>query len=492
MAQISPALGNVMKQPFNIRLLDTINSPHFTGRLPVAVLDMFDSNTGDFHPQGLYSTVIFGDPGSRERNERSSWIDYKTYIMHPVYFKILNRLKGLYGDIMMGREYAVWDAKEKDFVKSDIIDGDTGMAFFFEHFDKIKFVENESRQRKGRIKFLNKYRDQWKMYRMYVIPAGMREVEQTEDGHPQEDDINPIYRRLIGAANSVNPNLEEVSPKLLDPARMSMQRAANDIYAHIFGLLNGKTGVIQAKFARRRIFESTRNVLTTMEAGSDRLGGDRGKNIQTTVVGIYQFTKSVGRLMQYELRNRFFKHIYDDAPGEVELIDPKTYEKVTVKLTEKSRDTWGTKEGLGGLLNKFKIESTRHQPVTIDGYYAALLYDDGKHVKVIHGIDELPENRNRKHLRPITWAEALYMHAAPLTERARVFNTRYPVTGEGSIYVNRPYLMSTVKGERRVQLNDAWDPSDYTYIEFPEHGQPFVNSMAVYPTALAGLGGDHD
>lgn len=490
MAQLLPALGNVMKQPFNIKLLDTINSPHFLGRLPVAALDMFDSNTGDFHPQGLYSTVIFGDPGSRERNERSSWVDYKTYIMHPVYFKILNRLKGLYGEIMLGREYAVWDAKAKDFVKSDIIDGDTGMAFFFEHFDKITFAENDSRQRKGRIKFLKKYRDQWKMYRMYIIPAGMRDVEQTEDGQPTEDDINPIYRRLIGAANSVNPELEDVSAKLLDPARMSMQRAANDIYAHIFGLLNGKTGIIQSKFARRRIFESTRNVLTTMEAGSDRLGGDRGKNIQTTVVGIYQFTKSVGRLMQYELRNQFFKYIYDNAPETVELIDKKTLQKVPIKLSEKARDTWGTKEGLGGLLNKFKIESIRHQPIEIDGHYAALLYDDGESVKVIDGLDALPADRKREHLRPITWAEALYMHAAPLTERSRVFNTRYPVTGDGSIYVNRPYLMSTVKGNRRARLDDSWGGSDYTYIEFPEPGQPFVNSMAVYPTALQGLGAD--
>lgn len=37
---------------------------------PVTVLDIYTNNTESFHPDGLFSTVIFGRVGSKERDER--------------------------------------------------------------------------------------------------------------------------------------------------------------------------------------------------------------------------------------------------------------------------------------------------------------------------------------------------------------------------------------------------------------------------------------
>ena len=143
--------------PFNIFLLDSSKS-RLSNLLPVETQDIYGRNE-EFNVQGLYSTEIFGVQGSQQRIRKHSYIDMRVEIMHPKVYYDLVRLKGMYGGIMAGTTYAVWDDNLKDFVASNIIDGETGYSFFISHFRDIVFVQNESALRELRIKFINKVKD---------------------------------------------------------------------------------------------------------------------------------------------------------------------------------------------------------------------------------------------------------------------------------------------------------------------------------------------
>ena len=87
--------------PLNVSLLET-GSNRTKGLLPVTSLNMYADSSNDFHPQGLFSNFIFGRQGEDERDVSYSFIDLKTRIFHPLYFKTLTQVNELYGQIILG------------------------------------------------------------------------------------------------------------------------------------------------------------------------------------------------------------------------------------------------------------------------------------------------------------------------------------------------------------------------------------------------------
>ena len=180
--------------PFNITYLSNQNQ-RIASLLPVKVLDIYSaSKVGEFHPQGLYSNEIFGRVGTRERSLRHSYINLRTKVLHPKTFEELSRMGGLYTGILQGKVYAQWSEKEKNFVKTDILDGETGFSFFMSHFKDIVFKQNKSYRRKLRIDVIDKYRDLSVILFFLVMPAGLRDIRFNDGGRPIEDDSNGLYR----------------------------------------------------------------------------------------------------------------------------------------------------------------------------------------------------------------------------------------------------------------------------------------------------------
>jgi hypothetical protein len=130
----------------------------------------------------------------------------------------------------------------------------------------------------------------------------------------------------------------------------------------------------------------------------------------------------------------------------------------------------------------------------IDGYYAALIYDDGTHFKVFRNIEDMPDRFSKDHVRPITWAEFFYTVCYEKSKEVVGLVTRYPITGIGSIYPSTVFLKTTVTGQRRIPLNYAWEVDDDRPAanEMPIAGESFMDSLAVHQAMLANLGGDFD
>ena len=479
--------------PFNIELLFATDEDVRSMR-PIKVLDIMEGMTKNFHPDGLFSTDIFGKVGGEFRNRLFSYIDLKVPIFHPTLYKTIIRMKSLYEGIMLGKEYAVFNPDTKDFEKSTIMLGETGYDFFFRHFPKLQYEDRKAQSRKTGIKLLEKYKGRSWINKLLVMPAGLRDYVVDETGKPSEDEINSLYRSVMKLSFSLDNIAVEQNLEYLDSTRANIQTAVVVIYDHIVGMLKGKKKAIQSHWATRRIVNSTRNVITAHIPSVTELGGPRSVSPNETVVGIYQFLRAALPMAIKEVRERFSQRVFTSQNGPAVLINKKTLKPEQVKVDSSYHDAWMTFEGLEKQFSRFGDITIRHNTLEINGYYMGLLFKgaDGS-FKMIHDVDEVPEGKMEGAvIKPITLTEMLYICTYELAKTVMGFVTRYPVAGFGGIYPSFVYLRSTVKSEVRYELDELWEKKEKPACEFPVFGEPFMDSMSPAASHLAGLGADFD
>ena len=111
--------------PFNISLLH-LTPQKLRGLGRITALDPMEGSSKDFHPAGLFSVDFFGRVGDERRTRRYAFIDIKIPVFHPLVHATLVKLKNLYGGIMSGTDYALWDK--------------TSTILFVHHLWKVKLV----------------------------------------------------------------------------------------------------------------------------------------------------------------------------------------------------------------------------------------------------------------------------------------------------------------------------------------------------------------
>ena len=481
--------------PFNVSLLDVTPAKLSTLK-PVRALDIFDgAGSSNFHEDGLFSVSIFGRVGDELRSKRFSFIDIKAPVFHPVVYHALVQLKRLYAGIMTGSEYAVWNEEASDFERADPITGRTGFAFFLQYWKAIKFEETKSAAREQNILLINKYKDRALTSKIIVIPAGLRDVEVAGDNRIQEDEINTLYRKLLSVSNTISEASVKTNPDMINNARNSLQNTFNDLFEYIEKMIEGKKKLLMGKWASRRIWNGTRNVITAMDTSTAYLGAEGSVKFNSTVLGLYQAMKAILPVARFMLRSGFLSKVFTDVGAPVKLVDKKTLKSVAVQLKPYYFDRYMTDEGIEKLITAFGEESLRHKPMEIEGHYLGLIYKgpDGT-FRLMQDIDELPPSRDKMNVYPITFCELMYLSCYLNLNRYPLFVTRYPVTGVGSIYPSKMYVKTTIKSDVRRELNANWEPMTDAHIahSFPERNGAFVNSLVPHSAKLGRLGADFD
>lgn len=483
--------------PFNLELAQ-VNAQAVQAMRPVTSLDFFENVSGELHDDGLFSVLIFGRVGDEVRDKRFSFIDIKTEVFHPFIYRILTKLRGLYRDILSGDRYAVWDEKINDFSPSDEVNGETGYAFFIKHWSKIQFVSRGgSGVRDQRIALINKYRDRALTNRVLVMPAGLRDIEQGNDGRYVVADINSCYRKLVAYARNIPDSDYANTSQTHNLPRHLLQLAFNEIYDTIEKMIAGKEGFLQKRWGSRRVFDGTRNVITAMDTSTEELGGQNAVKYTDTVVGLHQMTEALGRVTIHHLKNNYLSEVFSPGNGIANLVDPTTLKREQVALSADTYDRWTTVEGLEKVVASYAEPSLRDKPVTLDGRYVALIYTGEEQTfRVFWDIDELPADRDRKHVRPINLMELLYLSGYRIWNHYTGQVTRYPVTGTGSCYATTVYVKTTIEGEVRFELGDDWqiiDRDTHAALEFPTyHALAYLESLVISSWRLEGLGADFD
>lgn len=477
--------------PFNVSILQ-LTEKKLVGVRPVTKLDIFDGATHNFDDGGLFSVSIFGKVGDERRSQRFSFIDIKAPIFHPVIYRALAQLKRLYAAIMAGTEYAVWNPELRDFERSNAVVGRTGFAFFLEYWRLIDFGDTKSMSRFQNVTLLKKFMDVALTSKVIVMPAGMRDVEM-DGGRVQMDEINTLYRKLLSIANTVPESAVKSSPEVINTARYNLQLTFNQLYEMLENMIQGKKKLLMGKWASRRIQDGTRNVITAMDTSTPYLGAPDSVGFNNTVIGLYQLLKAARPIAMFHIRNGFLAKVFFEVGRPVRLVNKKTLRMEEVTLKPQSYDRWMTNEGIEKVITSFSEEELRHKPLEIEGYYLGLIYKgpDGTY-KMFQDIGEVPIDRSRKDVTPITFCELLYLSTFPYINNLPLFVTRYPVTGVGSIYPSKAYVKTTIKSEVRRELDENWQPASNVAYQFPITGGAFINSLVPHSAKLGRLGADFD
>lgn len=482
---------------FNARILK-VDKALVSKLRPVTSIDIYDGITSAFDENGLYSISTFGKLGSPDRSDTFSYIDVKIPIMHPKYFLELTKLKKLYGDIILGTEYATWDNEQKDFVISNMLEGDTGYYFFKQHFNEIVFTRNKSVKRDKRIKLLEDYKDIAYGQYILVIPAGFRDIEIDKDGRTSVPDINKIYVSLLSVANTVGNVTDTTSGKYYDIAAVNLQKKFVELYKHITTYYSGKTSAAVQKWMSRNIMGGTRNVLIAPNNITYNLDSSAAHSVNDTHMGLFQFSKAYQPFVIHAIINGFVSRIVQMGYREADLVNPKTLKTELVEINDSLTDLITNEEGVEKLINNYSYKENRQRPVMIGDHALALVYQDDKYFKIFYDIGQLPKGLPKENVHLMTYTELLYICIQKRGSREITTVTRYPITGQGSEYESYAYLKTTSTSHDLIELDDEWRPildnPDVSYPCYPisDKEASFFDGVAVNQCHLKPLGGDHD
>jgi len=475
---------------FNLDIL-VLNKQQLKSMYPVRKMNIFIPSSEDFEPHGLFSTEIFGQVGSDQRNNNLSYIELNTAVFHPLIYNHLITSRALYKEVMAGTKYVTFDKTTKDLVPSNQEEGHTGYTYFVNILPKIKFETNDSDFREFKVKMINKYgTDPYMLKQLLVIPAGLRDYSVNKSGVPEEDEINDLYRKVLATANTL-ANIR-VTPDTLsatDKIRYRMQVALLTIYDHIMSLLDGKNKFIQGSWGKRAVTYGTRNVITpslsriTNLDQSDIIGPDY------TTLGLYQYARGITPITMHNIHSKFISRILSPDTTAAYLINTKSMKSEMVNIPVKARDTWLSIDGLDDMLGSLGQNDLRAEPIMLGKYYMMLILDDGKSIRPVFNTDELDDTVNPKHLRPMTYYELLYLALLDTFDKYRGTFTRYPVINLGSIYPCKLYVKTT---EQPRSVVVKMGIKEVSVDQYPNFKEAYYNSMSPHYTHLAALGADFD
>lgn len=477
--------------PFKLELLIP-NRNDLQGVKPVMVMDIMSGLSKNFHPEGLFSAEIFGKMGEERRSRTFAYINLNVPVFHPLIFKVICDLKELYQEIMAGKAYAIFDEKSKDFIKSNIAEGETGYSFFIKHYHKLIFEDRKSISRTEYIKFIEMHKDESFIEQLIILPAGVRDYTVDEDGKPSEDEINAMYRSIMAVAGSMeNINLK-VAPEYVDSTRYNLQVKLLELYRYLISLIIGKHKMVQGSFLARKVSNTTRNVITSYIPDVKEYGDAHSISPNTTVMGLYQYLRDIMPVAVFHITTRYLNKVFTGPNTPANLVDPKTLKVKQVPINPRFYDDWMSYEGIEKTADRFSEESMRHYPIMIEGHYLGLIYRGPGTFKFIQDIDELPDGYDKANVSPITMAEFLYMCVYQEAYDSYGYTTRYPISGYGSTYPGDVSLRTTVRSEVRYELNEQWQPMARPAVAFPINGLQFFNSMSPATSHIPRLGADYD
>jgi hypothetical protein len=198
----------------------------------------------------------------------------------------------------------------------------------------------------------------------------------------------------------------------------------------------------------------------------------------------------------YNLKSKFLSKVFTSSDTPSLLCNKSTLKSERVVCSALEYNRWNTTEGLEKQITYYSENTIRHSKIVIDGnYYIGLCYKGHDNTfKLIHGIDELPDDIDEKLCTPITYTELFYSAIYNIANNYPVYVTRYPITGVGSVYPSKVYLKTTIDYESRYELGDDWNILGDNYVarQFPITGSDFFNSIAPHSSKLKGMGGDFD
>ncbi len=227
------------------------------GLRPVTTTEMF-SKPGEFHPDGLFSEIIFGALETPERKKTFSYIILNSTVIHPSAYMLLLQLDRKIGLFISAQD--TFSVTSKGELQKDP-DGVTGISEFIKLLPKIKFRGGTP----TRDKFVKKIEAAYKDKTLFIdtipiIPPAQRDAYEDESGRWIRDPLNDYYETMIRRAYQVKSASK--SGPLFDLLNFEVHKS---VIAHddfIRTLIQKKHGLIRSQMLGKRTDFSGRAVIT--------------------------------------------------------------------------------------------------------------------------------------------------------------------------------------------------------------------------------------
>jgi hypothetical protein len=252
---------------------------------------------------------------------------------------------------------------------------------------------------------------------------------------------------------------------------------------------------MQRRMSRRAIFGATRNVITSRKVSVENADNNRTGDPNSTIIGLHQALLGFSLVAIHQLTNGFLNEVFTSGMSTARLIDPKTLKSVYVDVPPNVVDKFTSSDGLTSMFNGYGSPNLRNRDIKVAGHYLGLVYDDGKNVMMLHDIDDLPDHLNKKLVRPITYTQFFYMQCVPEIEKKMLQVTRYPITGIGSIYPSRVFVMPTnsTSAERTLlDIDGETALGQYNYFPTYSKNPSYFDGMSIANIRIGLAGADFD
>lgn len=445
---------------------------------------------------GLFSTSIFGRPGSYERKAIFAYIDLKMNFLHPLVYKNLLRLNRKFEEVICGR--GLWTINNKgELVEAKENDNNagTGLDFLYKNWESFTFKQTDSTQRKERVDFLTGFKkSEAFMNKQIVIPPYYRDLDFSKlgSGKIAHDPINDCYAKLLRLTSTLSETTEEISgfDFIGNITKTSIQMVLNDIYAYFIEKIKGKNGIFRQAVMGKSIDYSGRSVIS---ASNYNMNDYRELKVSFEYSGvplcqvIVIFFPFVVKWLQ-----DFFQKEFGTIKT-IEQVDKKTGKIHFVNLKDPMDDF--DYDHIKKKVDQFvKAPTKRFEPIQVnteEGYKP--LYFRGK-MRNPNRIDGNDENDSDIAKRYLTWTDIFFIAANDIVKDKHVYITRYPLEDYFGIYPSKVTVLSTFKTQP-MEVNGTYYPF-YPVVDLNMNEEKipgeFIDALQLFNAMLPGIGGDFD
>ena len=418
---------------------------------------------------GLFSTEIFGRPGSKERKTTFAYIDLHGKFVHPVFFKLFCSMNKKMENVLLSKDY--YRIENGDFVQDD--NGETGPSFFYRVYDQLRFINTGTMRRDTYITLLEKsskeeiFCDKW-----LVIPPYLRDYNPNITD-PNEikavDTVNDMYVKLIRYSMSIAQNKSGFMNSI---AEANLQQMLYNIYEYFIFKLNKKTGMLHQSLLGKNIDYATRSVIT-----APRLSGSGSVDKVQVKFGYIGIPLSQVVVLFYPFFINYIQNYIEEHEMELSKFKYKGKDVIVSNVREQFNE-----EAIKKLMNLYiKSVESRFKPLTIKG-------DDG---------EEYPIDLYKKDLgRLFTMTDLFYIAAYDIIGQEEnsmhVYATRYPIEQYQNIFPARVAIMTTKKTKKQKIANRYLPDYPIIYDDYMCDESIFIDSIRMHNSYLDAIGGDYD
>lgn len=241
-------------------MIELLDMKNIVKKLPqVTALEYtVGSRSAQFHPQGLFSEVIFGPKDAKERKEQYAFIDLHCKILHPALLKCVERMNKKIINVLMRKAQYNFDEAGNLVEVTD--EGElNGVTSIIQNFKKIiNGRAEESKIRTDMQKMLNYYfeKDMVFIDKCLVIPPAWREAVYEGIGNDSGLRIPPIneyYQKIIRLSIQIESLAMQEGPIMYEIYAAKMQQLVNDLVDYIYKKITKKQGLVRQNILSKRI-----------------------------------------------------------------------------------------------------------------------------------------------------------------------------------------------------------------------------------------------